>query len=121
VLLLIGAGRRTDARALAGFAPDCAVLVKRLAADAATSPSQRLVLLALVAYLLVPIDIVPDFIPVAGQLDDAVLIILALGWLLRTHGEQAIRLAWPGPEQSLRIVLHAAGARAPLRGPQGST
>jgi uncharacterized membrane protein YkvA (DUF1232 family) len=119
VALLIVAGRRTEARALAGFVPDCAVLFKRLAADAAATRWQRLVLLALAVYLLIPIDVVPDFIPVAGQLDDAVLVILALGWLLRTHGERAIREAWSGPEPSLRIVLRAAahpGARArPLR------
>jgi uncharacterized membrane protein YkvA (DUF1232 family) len=116
VLLLLAAGRDTDARALAGFVPDCAVLIKRLAAGATTTRSQRLVLLLLLAYLLSPIDIVPDFIPVAGQLDDAVLVTLALGWLLRTHGEQAIRQAWPGPERSLRIVLHAAGASGAARG-----
>ena len=110
MLLLLAAGRRTDARALAGFVPDCAVLIKELAAAATTTRSQRLVLLALLAYLLTPIDIVPDFIPVAGQLDDAMLVTLALGWLLRTHGERTIRQAWPGPEGSLRVVLHAAGA-----------
>lgn len=115
MLLLVAAGRRSDARALAGFVPDCAVLIKRLAADPVTPRSQRLVLLLLIVYLLVPIDIVPDFIPVAGQLDDAVLVTIALGWLLRTHGEPAIREAWPGPESSLRVVLHAAGASRPAR------
>jgi hypothetical protein len=45
-----------------------------------------------------------------------VLVALALGWLLRTHGEGAIRQAWPGPERSLRIVLHAAGASGAARG-----
>jgi uncharacterized membrane protein YkvA (DUF1232 family) len=115
VLLLVAAGRRTDARALAGFVPDCAVLIKRLAAAPVTTRSQRLVLVLLAAYLLVPIDIVPDFIPIAGQLDDAVLMTIALGWLLRTHGERAIREAWPGPDSSLRVVLHAAGASRATR------
>jgi uncharacterized membrane protein YkvA (DUF1232 family) len=110
VVLLVAAGRRTDARAVAGFVPDCAVMFRRLEAAAATSRAQRLALVLLVTYLLIPIDIVPDFIPIAGQLDDAVLVMLALGWILRTHGEAAIRDAWPGPESSLRLVLHAAGA-----------
>lgn len=112
VVVLFAAGRRTDARAVAGFVPDCAVLIKRLAADPATTRPQRLTLLALAVYLAIPIDIVPDFIPVAGQLDDAILVTLVLGWLLRTHGEVAIRAAWPGPGSSLRIVLHAAGVSA---------
>jgi uncharacterized membrane protein YkvA (DUF1232 family) len=111
VLALLAAGRRTDARALAGFVPDCAVMIRRLLADPATSRGQRLAMLALVAYLLTPIDVVPDFIPLAGQLDDAILVGLALGWLLRTHGEDAIRDAWPGPESSLRVVLAAGGGR----------
>jgi uncharacterized membrane protein YkvA (DUF1232 family) len=111
-VLLVAAGRRTDARALAGFVPDCAVMFRRLERAAATSRAQRLALVLLVAYLLIPIDIVPDFIPLAGQLDDAVLVMLALGWILRTHGEGAIRAAWPGPESSLGLVLHAAGASA---------
>lgn len=108
VLLLAIAGRRTDARALAAFVPDCAVLVKRLVTDPETTTAQRVVLVALAAYLVSPIDFVPDFIPVAGQLDDAILVALALGWLLRTHGEATIRSAWPGPEPSLAVVVRAA-------------
>jgi uncharacterized membrane protein YkvA (DUF1232 family) len=109
VLLLALAGRRTDARALAGFGPDCAVLMRRLAAHPDTPRGERWLLAALVVYLVSPVDVIPDFLPGVGHLDDAVLVILALRRLVRIHGADRIRDAWPGPERSLRVVLHAAG------------
>jgi uncharacterized membrane protein YkvA (DUF1232 family) len=63
---------------------------------------------ALLAYLLSPIDLVPDFVPVAGHLDDALLIALALRHLLRAAGPEAVRAHWPGPERSLDVVLRVA-------------
>ncbi len=110
VATLIALGRRGDARAIAGFVPDCVRMVGRLVAHPSTSRGQRIALVALTAYLAMPIDLIPDFIPVVGVLDDAILVGLALRWLLRTHGEAAVRAAWPGPESSLRLVLAAAGA-----------
>jgi uncharacterized membrane protein YkvA (DUF1232 family) len=115
VLALLLAGRREHARALAGVVPDCIVMIRRLIADPATTRRQRLLLGALVAYLLSPVDLVPDFVPVAGQLDDAVIVGLALHVVLRGRREDAIRAAWPGPESSLRLVLRVAGARSARR------
>ena len=116
VAALIAAGRREDARALAGFLPDCAVLVGRLARDSRISRPRRAVLWLVLAYLATPIDLVPDFLPVAGQLDDAVLLGVALRVLVRGGGEQLVRDAWPGPEASLTLVLRAAGLQANGRG-----
>ena len=67
VALLFASGRRADARALARFIPDCIVLVHRLLHDARVPRRQKLLLLALVGYLALPFDLVPDFIPVAGS------------------------------------------------------
>jgi uncharacterized membrane protein YkvA (DUF1232 family) len=109
VAALIAAGRREDARALAGFIPDCLVLVSRLARDPRISRPRRAVLWLVLAYLAVPIDLVPDFLPGIGQLDDAVLLGLALRLLVHGGGTSIVREAWPGPEASLTIVLRAAG------------
>jgi uncharacterized membrane protein YkvA (DUF1232 family) len=109
VAALIAAGRREDARALAGFIPDCLVLVSRLARDKRISRARRAVLWLVLGYLALPIDLVPDFLPVAGQLDDAVILGLALRVLVRGGGTEMVRAAWPGPEASLTIVLRAAG------------
>jgi uncharacterized membrane protein YkvA (DUF1232 family) len=105
VLALIRAGRREDARAVAGFVPDCVVLFKRLLGDPRVPRRRRFLLLGTVAYLAMPIDLVPDFIPVAGQLDDAVLVVLALRLVLRGAGDELVRDLWPGPQRSLDVIL----------------
>jgi uncharacterized membrane protein YkvA (DUF1232 family) len=109
VAALIAAGRREDARALAGFIPDCAVLVSRLARDRRISRPRRVILFGVLGYLALPIDLVPDFLPGIGQLDDAVLLGLALRLVVRGGGTELVREAWPGPQASLTMVLRAAG------------
>jgi uncharacterized membrane protein YkvA (DUF1232 family) len=109
VAALIAAGRREDARALAGFIPDCAVLVSRLARERRISPPRRAALWLVLGYLAFPFDLVPDFLPGIGQLDDAVLLGLALRLLVRGGDSELVRRAWPGPQASLVIVLRAAG------------
>jgi uncharacterized membrane protein YkvA (DUF1232 family) len=105
VVALLVVGRRSEARALAGFIPDCLVLLKRLLADPRVPRRRKLLLVVLVAYLAMPIDLVPDFIPVVGQLDDAIVAGLALRAVLRGSGPDLVREHWPGPEASLRVVL----------------
>jgi len=109
IAALIAAGRREDARALAGFIPDCAVMIGRLAREQRVPRWRRAVLFGVLAYLAFPFDLVPDFLPVAGQLDDAVLVGLALRLLVGGGDEALVREAWPGPEASLTLVLSAAG------------
>jgi uncharacterized membrane protein YkvA (DUF1232 family) len=108
VAALAIAGRRGDAAAVARFVPDCTVLVRRLLGDPRVPRHSRMVLAALLAYLVFPIDLVPDFIPVAGQLDDAVLLVLVLRQLLRAAGPEVVCDHWPGPERSLRVLLAVA-------------
>jgi len=105
---LVMRGRREDARALATFIPDCIVLVTRLARDPRVPRRRKVLLIALVAYLSLPFDLVPDFIPVAGQLDDAIIVALVLRHFVSAGGEQMIRELWPGPEQSLALILRLA-------------
>jgi uncharacterized membrane protein YkvA (DUF1232 family) len=119
VAAFLAAGRREDARALAGFIPDCVVLVGRLARDQRISPVRRAILWLVLGYLLLPIDLVPDFLPVAGQADDAVLLAVALRVLVRGADPELVRRAWPGPEASLRLVLRAAGMESNGSGPPG--
>jgi uncharacterized membrane protein YkvA (DUF1232 family) len=109
VLILVLAGRRTDARALAGFVPDCVVLFRGLIRDGQISGWRKGLVLALVAYLAMPFDLVPDFIPVVGQVDDAIAVALVLRTLLRGAGRDVIVEHWPRPERSLRMVLALAG------------
>jgi uncharacterized membrane protein YkvA (DUF1232 family) len=108
VLALFALGRHSDARALAGFIPDCVVLVQRLLRDPRVPRRHKLALALLMVYLILPIDLVPDFIPVAGQLDDAILLALVLRSLVRGGGDALLREHWPGPERSLALVTRAA-------------
>ena len=101
-------GRRGAAVALARFIPDCLVLLRRLLADERVPRRRKLVLVALVAYLSMPIDLVPDFFPVVGQLDDVIVAALALRYALRSGGPDLLREHWPGPAGSLSAVLRLA-------------
>lgn len=105
LLVLVMLGRRGDARALATLIPDCIVLVGRLARDPRVPRSRKLLLVGLVGYLALPFDLVPDFIPVAGQLDDAIIVALVLRSIVRSGGEDLIREQWPGPEQTLALIV----------------
>ena len=115
VAWLIVRGRYEDARAFARFIPDCVVLVSRLAREPRVPRRRKLLFLALVAYLAIPFDLVPDFIPVAGQLDDAIIVALVLRHFIRAGGEPLIRELWPGPEQSLALILRLAEDRGTRR------
>jgi uncharacterized membrane protein YkvA (DUF1232 family) len=105
---LLLAGRRVDAAALARFIPDCVVLMRRLVGDEQVPLRRKLVLFALLVYLLVPIDLVPDFLPVIGQLDDVIIAALALRYALRAGGPELLRTHWPGPDRTLQLVIRLA-------------
>ena len=113
VLALVLAGRRSDARALAGFVPDCVVLFKRLLGSPGLRRRDKVLLAAAVVYLARPIDLVPDVIPVAGQLDDAILVALVLRRVLRSAGEPLLAEHWPGPPRSAEVLRRLAFGRLP--------
>jgi uncharacterized membrane protein YkvA (DUF1232 family) len=69
----------------------------------------KLTLALLVPYLASPIDLIPDFIPVLGQLDDALLVVLALRRVVRAAGADVVGELWPGSERGLRTLLSLAG------------
>lgn len=85
VLTLRAAGRRQDARALVEFMPDCVALFRRLLSDDRVRPRRKLLLAAMIGYLALALDLVPDFIPVAGQLNDASIVALVLRAVLRVR------------------------------------
>ncbi len=112
VLALVVAGRRTDARAVAGFVPDCLVLCRRLLADSRVPRRHKALLAGLVGYLASPLDLIPDFIPVIGQLDDLLIAVLTLRIVRRGIRRSIVRQHWPGPPQSLRVVERVVWRRS---------
>ena len=102
------AGRRENARAIGGFVPDCVVLFSRLVRDKRLPRRFKFLVGALIPYLAMPFDLLPDFIPVAGQLDDAVIVAFVLRRVAWRNPE-LIREHWPGPPSSLALILRLAG------------
>ena len=94
-----------DWREIARLVPDVIRLIKRLATDPAVPRATRWWLIGLLGYLLLPIDLIPDFIPVLGFADDAIAIVIALRYAVRHAGEDAITRHWPGTPQGLESLL----------------
>jgi uncharacterized membrane protein YkvA (DUF1232 family) len=110
VAVLAIAGRGTDAAAIARLVPDCVVLVRRLATDERVPRRTRLALGALGVYLVMPIDVIPDFVPIAGHLDDAILVILVLRSVVRAAGPTILAEHWPGRPRGLQLLRRALWA-----------
>jgi len=105
IAVLIVLGRNRDARDVARFVPDCVVLFKRLLQDPRVPRRAKFALALLIPYLVLPFDLVPDFIPVAGQIDDAILVAATIAYVARTAGREVIEELWPGTARGLRVVL----------------
>jgi uncharacterized membrane protein YkvA (DUF1232 family) len=89
--------------------PDMLRLLHRLARDPSLPRGARIRLWALLGYLAIPIDLVPDFVPVVGYADDAILVSLVLRSVVRRAGGQAIRRHWPGTPDGLAALSRLAG------------
>ena len=100
---------KTSLRAAARLVPDVVRLLRRLAADRTIARSVRLRLWLLLAYLISPIDLIPDFIPVLGYADDAIIVAIALRSITRRAGPEVIEQHWPGTPEGLATLLALAG------------
>ncbi len=109
--MLLALGRREDARELAAFLPDCVVLVRRLLGDSRVPRRAKVALVLLLAYLVFPFDLVPDFVPVVGLLDDAIAVAAVLAFVARSAGIQLVEELWPGSERGARVVLALTSGR----------
>ncbi|MDX6494936.1 MAG: hypothetical protein QOE17_922 [Gaiellales bacterium] len=89
--------------------PDVLRLVRRLAADPELPRTLRLRLWLLLAYLALPFDLIPDFLPVVGYADDAVIVAWTLRAVVRRAGAPALERHWPGSPEGLAAVRRLAG------------
>lgn len=104
---------RATLRDLLRLAPDVARLLTRLASDKTVPIRVRVWLGILLIYLVSPIDLIPDFIPVIGYVDDALIVAIALRFATRQAGSDAIQRHWPGTPAGLLAVLRLAGLSKP--------
>ncbi|WP_182877083.1 YkvA family protein [Microbispora sp. H10670] len=97
--------------------PDVLRLVRRLAADPDLPRGVRVRLGLLLAYLAFPIDLVPDFIPVLGYADDAIVVTAVLRSVVRRAGLPAVRRHWPGTDDGFATLARLTGLDRPPAGP----
>lgn len=114
VALLVGSRRyqRPSLREMSRLLPDLLRLLKRLAGDDSLPRRLRVSLWLLLGYLASPVDLIPDFVPVIGYADDAIIVALVLRSVARQAGVEALRRQWPGTPEGLDAVLRAAGIGA---------
>jgi uncharacterized membrane protein YkvA (DUF1232 family) len=89
--------------------PDLLRLLSRLAGDRSVRRGARVRLWLLLGYLAIPIDLVPDFVPVLGYADDAIIVSLVLRSVVRRAGAPVVRRHWPGTDHGLAAVGRLTG------------
>ena len=92
--------------------PDLLRLLRRLAADRTLPRGVRIRLALLLAYLALPFDVIPDFIPVLGYADDAIIVSLVLRSTVRRAGRAAVRAHWPGTDEGFAALCRLTGIPA---------
>ena len=107
VVLLLLATRLPPglARDLASFIPDCVTLVRRLRRDPRVPRSAKLAVLIAGIWVASPIDLIPEFLPVIGPLDDIVVVALALRFATRRVPREVVLEAWPGEPRLIERLL----------------
>ncbi|GAB3621550.1 DUF1232 domain-containing protein [Glutamicibacter endophyticus] len=85
--------------------PDLLRLLRRVAADRALPRGVRVRIVLLMLYLALPIDLVPDFLPVIGYADDAIIVVLVLRQVVRRAGIDAVRAHWPGSADGFAALV----------------
>jgi uncharacterized membrane protein YkvA (DUF1232 family) len=100
-------------RDLAGFVPDCVTTVRRLRCDPRVPRRAKIAVALAGLWLLSPIDLLPEFLPVIGPLDDVLVVALALRYAARQVPRDVLVAAWPGEPRLLERLL---GGRAPATG-----
>ena len=114
-LLLIRPGQTTLTGVLR-LMPDLVRLIRRLAADPTLPRGVRVRLWMLLAYLALPFDLIPDFVPILGYADDAIIVSLVLRSVVRRAGRASLERHWPGTADGLRAIQALTGlADAPAR------
>jgi uncharacterized membrane protein YkvA (DUF1232 family) len=93
------------ARDLAGFLPDCVTTVRRLRGDPRVPKRAKVAVAVAALWALSPIDLLPEFLPVIGPLDDVIVVALALRYAARTVPRDVLLEAWPGNPDVVRRLL----------------
>ena len=94
---------------LVRIVPDVLRLVRRLIGDRSVPFGARAALVALLVWLVSPIDLIPEFIPVLGPIDDVVVAVLVLRYVRRRIGDDGLRTRWPGTPEGYALLSAVVG------------
>jgi uncharacterized membrane protein YkvA (DUF1232 family) len=118
--ILVLLGRKSAAREFAAFLPNLIGLFRGLAGDPRVSRRTKFLLLFGLVWLVSPIDLIPEFIPIAGPLDDAIVAVLILRYVLKRAGPEVVSEHWGGDRVVLERLLRLAGSHPPPSRPGSS-
>jgi len=96
-------------RDLAAFVPDCVTTVRRLRVDRRVPRRAKVAIVIAGLWVASPIDLIPEFVPVIGPLDDIVVVALALRYAARQVPREALLEAWPGEPRLLHRLIGRTG------------
>jgi uncharacterized membrane protein YkvA (DUF1232 family) len=101
--------RDVPVRELVAVVPDLVRLLRDLLRDRSTPLDVRIVIVVLGVWIVSPIDLIPEFVPVLGPLDDVVVAVVALRYLRRRLGTEALRERWRGTPGGFALVARVTG------------
>ena len=110
VLFFVLRPKGVSVREMIGVIPDVLRLLRSVISDGSTPLDVRLVLIGLTAWILSPIDLIPDFIPVLGPLDDVVVAVVAMRYVRRRVGIEDLRKRWVGTPDGFALLARVIGS-----------
>ena len=110
VLVLLWSGRKTAAKELVVLLPNLVRLFRGLIGDPRVPRGSKALLLVGAVWLVSPIDLIPEFLPGIGGIDDAIVAALILRHLVRRAGDEVVREHWKGDPKTIGLILRVPGA-----------
>ena len=109
VLVLLWSGRKTAAKELVVLLPNLVRLFRGLLGDPRVPRGSKALLLVGAVWLVSPIDLIPEFLPGIGGIDDAIVAALILRHVVRRAGDEVVREHWKGDPKTIGLILRVAG------------
>ena len=115
VVLWLFRPKDVSVRELLGVVPDLVRMLRSIVRDPTSPLDVRVVLVGLLVWIVSPIDLIPEFIPVLGPLDDVVVAVVALRYLRRRIGVDDLHSRWPGSDDGFALLGRVVGFSSPRR------
>ena len=110
VVFWVARPRDVPVREILRLIPDVLRLLRRVIGDRSAPLDVRVVLVGLLVWILSPIDLIPEFIPVLGPLDDVIVAVVALRYTRRRLGVDGLRARWTGTDDGFALLVRVIGS-----------